>query len=142
MLGAKYKILYHPEVPKRGRIYEGDNWSESSDNNDDPVWCSMLPQMPPWIRNSKRSDEELEAVCNPWRVLFLDLKWIAKALEKTIKAKTKPRIQEETKYLEGNTSRMLKYLVRPGTMWVHRQAHRAIKATQIQVMTIPPCPGR
>ena len=36
----------------------------------------------------------------------------------------------------------LKYLVRPGTMWIHAQAHRAKEAVQTQVMIIPPCPGR
>ena len=36
----------------------------------------------------------------------------------------------------------LKYLVRPGTMWIHAQAHRAQEAVQTQVMIIPTCPGR
>ena len=62
MLGVKYEILYHPDVPKRDRIYEGDYWSESSDDNNDPVWRSMLSQLPPWIRNSEGSDGEPEAV--------------------------------------------------------------------------------
>ena len=42
-LGVKYKILYYPDLPKRDRIYEGGDWSESSNDDDDLVWRSMLP---------------------------------------------------------------------------------------------------
>ena len=41
-VGVKYEIRYHTDMPKRDRIYEGDDWCESSDN-DNPVWRSMLP---------------------------------------------------------------------------------------------------
>ena len=56
----------------------------------------------------------------------------------------KIRDKEEDEYFSGNIlrSRMLKYLVRPGTTWLHTQAHLAKTTSQIQVMNKSPCPGR
>ena len=64
-LGVKYNIMYHPDVPKRGRIYEGDDWSELSGDNDNPVRRAMWPQLHPWIRNQRGWQGEPEAVWNP-----------------------------------------------------------------------------
>ena len=66
--------MYYPNVPKRGRIYEGGDWSESFDDDDDRVWRNMLPQLHPWIRNPEGWEGEPEVVWNPHRVPVVDLK--------------------------------------------------------------------
>ena len=63
-LGVKYEIRYHPDMPKRDRSYEEDDWSESFDDNDKPVWHSILSQLPPWIRNLGGSNGLSEEVWN------------------------------------------------------------------------------
>jgi hypothetical protein len=51
------RVRYQPEFPVRGRIYEGDEWSsESSNDDEDPMWLSIQAQLPPWIRNPGGGD--------------------------------------------------------------------------------------
>ena len=83
-VGALRVKLYHPNVPKHDR-------SESSDNDNDPVWRSMLFQLSPWICNPKGSNGDPEAVWNPLRVPVVNLKLIAKALEKEDQGKDKTK---------------------------------------------------
>ena len=64
------RVRYQPDFPVRGRIYEGDEWSsESSDDDDDPVWLSILAQLPPWIRNLGGGDGVSEEGGMPRRLL-------------------------------------------------------------------------
>ena len=45
-------VKNQPDFPVRERTYEGDKWSsESSNDDDDPMWRVMWPQLPPWMRN-------------------------------------------------------------------------------------------
>ena len=69
-------------MPKEDRIYKGDDWSESSADDDDPVWCNMLTQLHSWIRNPEGWEEEPETVWNAHRVQVTDIKTIVKTLEK------------------------------------------------------------
>ena len=79
-LGMKYEIRYHPDMSKRSKVYEGDDWSESSDDDDSPVWRSILPQLSPWIRNLGGSDGVSEEVSNAQCCSVVDLECVAKAL--------------------------------------------------------------
>ena len=81
--------MYYPNVPKRGRIYEGGDWSESFDDDDNPVWRGILPQLPPGIRNLDVSNGESEVVWNARRCPVVDLKLVAKAYEKDNQGKDK-----------------------------------------------------
>ena len=77
-------------MPNRNRLYDGNNWSDSSaDDDDDPVWGTMWPQLPPWIHNPENWEEEPEAVCNPNWVPVVDLTTITKALEEDDQVKNK-----------------------------------------------------
>ena len=74
-LSIQYKSsMYHPSVPKLDRLYDGGDWSESSEDNDDLVWRAMWSQLPPWIRNPKIWDEEPETVWNPHQNPVVDLR--------------------------------------------------------------------
>ena len=50
-LGVKYKFLYHPGVPKRDRIYKGNDWSELSD--DDAQHAAPTAPMQPQLRGQR-----------------------------------------------------------------------------------------
>ena len=101
-LGVKYKIRYHQDMHVRDTIYEGGDWSESFDDGDNPVWRSILPQLPPWIRNPSGGGGVSEEGGTPLRLPALSrltLSLVQSPLQKTFKANLKQGMRKETKYI-------------------------------------------
>ena len=80
-LKYQFRALENVSCGMSGPTVDVGGWNESPDDNNDPMWQAMWPQLPPGVRNPENWEDQLETVCNPHGVPVIDLRAIATALE-------------------------------------------------------------